>query len=56
MLKAMNRFQSEAEKRFGVKCLVTNEVLSFFDIDIDKFEKMHGDQCPLSQCFPIDGL
>ena len=53
MLEAMDRFQSEAEKRFSEMCLL-NEVFGFLnphtllrsdsiEIDMDKFEKMYAD-------------
>jgi len=53
MLEAMDRFRSEAEKRFGDMCLL-NEVFGFLnphsllrsdsiEIDMDKFEKMYAD-------------
>ena len=53
MLKAMNRFRSEAEKRFSEMCLL-NEVFGFLNphtlfrsdsikIDTGKFEKMYAE-------------
>ena len=53
MLEAMDRFRSEAEKRFSEMCLL-NEVFGFLnphtllrsdsiEIDTDKFEKMYAD-------------
>ena len=53
MLEAMDRFRSEAEKRFSEMCLL-NEVFGFLnphtmlrsdsiEIDIGKFEKMYAD-------------
>ena len=52
MLEAMDRFRSEAEKRFSDMCLL-NEVFGFLnphfllrsdsiEIDMDKFEKMYA--------------
>jgi len=53
MLEAMDRFRSEAEKRFSDMCLL-NEVFGFLnphsllrsdsiEIDMGKFEKMYAD-------------